>query len=132
VILFDTSAIYALASARDSEHEPACRTLERIRRDGEELVLHTYILVEAFALIHRRRGLPAALRMAADTSALETVTVDRALHDRAVAWLAKNRARKVSLVDAVSFLVMRDRGIESAFAYDPDFEKAGFRLLRAE
>jgi predicted nucleic acid-binding protein len=33
-------------------------------------------------------------------------------------------------VDAVSFVLMEERGIETAFAFDSDFEEAGFRLLR--
>ena len=37
---------------------------------------------------------------------------------------------KASIVDAVSFVVMEDRGIEEAFAFGSDFEAAGFRLLR--
>jgi predicted nucleic acid-binding protein len=33
-------------------------------------------------------------------------------------------------VDAVSFVVMQQRGIEEALAFAPDFERAGFRLYR--
>jgi predicted nucleic acid-binding protein len=32
-------------------------------------------------------------------------------------------------VDHVSFLVMRRRGVAVAFAFDPDYASAGFRLL---
>lgn len=34
-----------------------------------------------------------------------------------------------SLVDAVSFELMRAEGIEEAFAIDPDFEREGFSLV---
>jgi predicted nucleic acid-binding protein len=32
-------------------------------------------------------------------------------------------------VDAVSFLVMRERDIDLAFAFDPHFEEEGFTLV---
>jgi predicted nucleic acid-binding protein len=42
-------------------------------------------------------------------------------------WLRTSGRRHVSLVDAVSFVVMRGRQIEVAF--DPHYVRAGFRLL---
>jgi predicted nucleic acid-binding protein len=37
--------------------------------------------------------------------------------------------RRTSLVDWVSFEVMRRRGIETAFAFDRDFATAGFAVV---
>jgi predicted nucleic acid-binding protein len=34
-------------------------------------------------------------------------------------------------VDQISFLVMRHRRVVTAFAFDPDFVSAGFRLFEA-
>jgi predicted nucleic acid-binding protein len=42
--------------------------------------------------------------------------------------LARGR-RKASLVDRVSFDVMREMGVQAAFAYDTDFRREGFALL---
>ena len=44
------------------------------------------------------------------------------------AWLGEP-SRCPSLVDGVSFEVMRERGIERAFAFDRDFVHAGFAVL---
>ena len=55
--------------------------------------------------------------------------VTRGTHQRAVEWLRTAGRRHVSLVDAMSFVVMRARQIEVAFAFDPHFVRAGFRLL---
>lgn len=57
--------------------------------------------------------------------------MERQLHDEAVHRLAKRGTRRISLVDQVSFLVMRERGVDTAFAFDPDFEREGFRTLEA-
>lgn len=129
MILLDTSALYALASVEDAHHEDARAALRAIETSGEELLVHTYVLLETFALVHRRHGLPAAVRISRDTAALPTVVVDRPLHDRAIERLRRTRRGRLSLVDAVSFLVMEDRDIDTAFAFDPDFATAGFRLV---
>jgi len=128
VILIDTSALYALASREDPRHGEAAQLLDSIRSRPEDLLVHTYVLAETFSLLHRRFGLDLALRTSDETVEIPTVVVDRGLHDRGAEWLRARRASRLSLVDAVSFVVMQERGIETAFAFDPDFEKAGFRL----
>src|SRR5688572_1765153 len=134
MVLLDTSAIFALTDARDAHHEEAVRILKRLDDRGEDLLLHTYILLEAFALIHRRHGLRTAMKVSRDLGHLETITVDRVLHDEAASWLGSRPGRSMqgaSLVDAVSFRVLRREGMEEAFAFDPDFTRAGFRLASA-
>ena len=89
------------------------------------------MLAETFALVNRRVGLTKALEVDAQTAGIETVAVDRLLHDKALAWLRGRRTSRFSLVDAVSFVVMGERRLDRAFAFDPDFERAGFRLFHA-
>jgi predicted nucleic acid-binding protein len=48
--------------------------------------------------------------------------------EAAAALLAAGRCL-VSLVDAVSFVLMRRLGAESAFTIDPHFEREGFRAV---
>jgi len=57
------------------------------------------------------------------------VWVDRDMHAEALARLSRKKRRHASLVDEVSFLVMRERGIDTAFAFDSDFEREGFKTL---
>jgi predicted nucleic acid-binding protein len=38
-------------------------------------------------------------------------------------------AASPGLVDASSFIVMRERGIDTAFTFDRDFKSAGFSLV---
>lgn len=42
--------------------------------------------------------------------------------------LTANR-RQLSLVDCVSFTVMRERGIKTAFVFDDHFEEQGFECI---
>jgi predicted nucleic acid-binding protein len=127
LIFVDTSAIYALADSADPRHVEAKRLLSSLVERSEILVTHNYILVESIALIQNRLGANAALKTAASADAFDVEWVDRNLHERAVLEFGRSARRGVSLVDQVSFLLMRARRIETAFAFDRDFVREGFR-----
>lgn len=131
MIFLDTSAIYALADRGDANHRDARRVFEAALASGERLCTHSYVLVESMALLQHRLGLATALTFAEDVEAFAIEWVGRATHEQAVAWLRSAWRRQVSLVDAVSFVVMRARQIDVAFAYDPQFVEQGFRRLTA-
>lgn len=129
MIFVDTSAIYAWADAADLNHRSAVRRLRAILDSGDRLLTHNYVLVEALSLLQARLGVTAALKLAQDSSAFVIEWVDDDLHAAGVRELDQSRTRGVSLVDHVSFLVMTRRRIDTAFAFDPDFVSAGFRLV---
>jgi predicted nucleic acid-binding protein len=128
MIFLDTSAIYALADAGDPNHDPARARFRAALQTGERFLTHNYVLLESIALVQHRLGLPAALRVAREGRRFDVEWVDEAMHDEAVAGLAGARPRRVSLVDQMSFLVMRRRGVAAALAFDDDFPQEGFRI----
>lgn len=128
MIFLDTSAIYALADRRDPQHELAKERFQGLLEAGKEILTHNYILMEAMALVQNRLGLEAAIRLAQDCRAFHIEWVDEATHEEAVRRLAHGRRRRVSLVDQVSFLVMKRRGVRTVLAFDPDFEAEGFQV----
>lgn len=132
MIFLDTSAIYALADRADPRYEHAAERFEALLNRGENILTHNYVLVEAMALIQSRLGLTAALQLAHDCRAFEIEWVDEATHEEAVGRLAKLGRRRVSLVDQVSFLIMRRRGVRTALAFDPDFEREGFQIFHGD
>ena len=127
MIFVDTSAIYALADSADPKHVEARRLLSGLVETSEILLTHNYVLVESIALIQSRLGASAALKMATSADAFDVEWVDRSLHEKAVLELRRSAKRGISLVDQVSFLLMRGRRIETAFAFDRDFVREGFR-----
>ncbi len=129
MIFLDTSAIYALADRADRWHERAKGRMQAALEVGEEILTHNYVLVEAMALVQGRLGLDAAVSLARDSRAFHIEWIDEATHEEAVRRLARSGKRRLSLVDQVSFLVMRRRGIRSALAFDSDFEEEGFQLF---
>jgi predicted nucleic acid-binding protein len=52
------------------------------------------------------------------------------MREASVRWLDRFADQTFSLVDAVSFEVMRRQKLTQAFAFDRRFEIAGFELLR--
>ena len=128
MIFLDTSAIYALADLGDPEHERAVTHFRAALESTRGLLTHNYVLVESMALIHHRLGHSAALKFAESARAFDIKWVDRSLHDEAVRRVGRSRARRVSFVDQVSFLVMRRHGVRRALAFDADFAAIGFEL----
>ncbi len=128
MIFFDSSAAYAIADRADPNHGKARSLYEGLPKTLG-LLTHNYVLVECAAVLQRRMGAPTALRFAEEARQLEVVWIDRGLHEEAVQRLALKKRRHASLVDEVSFLVMRQRGIDTAFAFDADFVREGFKTL---
>ncbi len=128
MIFLDTSAVYALADRDDARHAEAVERAKKLSEQGETLFTQSYVLVESLALLQRRLGAAAASAFATDARTFTVVWVDKPLHEEAVRRIGRS-GRRVSFVDEVSFLVMRRHGVHDAFAFDPDFEAEGFRLI---
>ncbi|NOY45200.1 MAG: PIN domain-containing protein [Deltaproteobacteria bacterium] len=129
-VFIDTSAILALLNRTDRVHETAKRIFEGLAARRAVLLTTSYILVETYALLGRRFGPKAAREFREKFVPLLDVTwVDEDLHERALdEWLRRD-SRQLSLVDVVSFLVMRRKGISEAFGFDRHFDAEGFSLL---
>jgi predicted nucleic acid-binding protein len=64
-----------------------------------------------------------------DSPDIEVVWVAEVLHRAAHALLVARPDKAYSLCDAVSFILMRQRGIDTALTTDRHFEQEGFRRL---
>ena len=126
-VFVDTSAILALLVLSDAAHENAVEAFRKLEAHRSKLITSSYVLVETYALLTRRIGLEAVRTFRDDFAPLlEAVWVDEVLHEKGLDRLLTSRSTRLSLVDAVSFEIMRAQGIDDAFAYDGDFAKAGF------
>jgi predicted nucleic acid-binding protein len=129
-VFADTSGLLALLNPKDENHARADRAFASLRARQAALVSTSFVLVETYALIGRRLGLDAVRRFRADFAPLiNVVWVDEALHEAGLDLLLERRKRLLSLVDAVSFVMMRQRRIGEAFAFDPHFEEENFSLV---
>lgn len=126
-VFVDTSALYALLDEDDLNHEAAAGVFARLQ--GSELVTHGYVLVETLALVARRLGREAVSRLVDDLLGVVAVRiVDERLNNEALATYRASDTAGVSFVDHTSFAFMRANSIAEAFAFDADFETAGFAL----
>ncbi len=133
-VLVDTGALIALSRSRDQYHEAAIRVARRHILAGGRFVGTTLILSEFYSHLLYLRGARDArevLTRLLNDPAHEWIEVSETLiRDALDGWLSRFADQEFSLVDAVSFEVMRREKLIDAFAFDHHFETAGFRLLR--
>ena len=129
-VFVDTSAVLALLNPSDESHAAARRAFERLQAREAPLLTTSFVLVEVYALLGRRMGLAAIEAFRQDFAPLlEIVWVDSATHEAGLDLLLERRVRDLSLVDAVSFHVMRQRRLDEAFAFDRHFRDEGFAVV---
>lgn len=117
-MLIDTSGFYCYLDADDRNHARAAELL-----NGATIRLtHSYVLAELVALCQARRlDRDPVLRFVAsvaDDPEFEVTWVDEPLHRGGVALLEARADKAYSRCDAVSFLLMRERGLIDALTSD--------------
>jgi uncharacterized protein len=129
VTFVDTSALLAFLDRDATRHEEVVASSIELFRERCALT-HNYVVIETEALARRRLGTNVALRLLEDVvPVLEIVWVDAVLHEAAVTAHLRSLRRRSTLVDHVSFELMRRRGISSVLALDLDFAREGFDLI---
>lgn len=126
-IFCDTSALFCVLDSSSDLHGEASRLWRALAQSDGDLIATNYVVVELVSLLQRRSG-TAAVRTYYETMApaLRITWVDEASHRRAEQALLTAQRRYLSLVDCVSFDVMRQAGIQTAFAFDEHFVEHGF------
>jgi len=95
------------------------------------LITTNYVLLETIALAQRRFGADAVSWAANELfPCLRTEWISETDHEAGVAAVLAARRRDLSLVDCVSFEIMRRLGLRRCFSFDPHFAEMGFECLR--
>jgi predicted nucleic acid-binding protein len=129
-ILVDTSAFLAVLDGSDHNHTKAAPYWEKIIKSGDVFVCHNYILVETSAIILRRFGMEAVRVFEQDIyPILRILWITKEVHSAAVSAHLMAGRRTLSLVDCVSFEVMRRTGVRKAFAFDRHFRDYGYEIM---
>jgi predicted nucleic acid-binding protein len=128
-MLLDTSGLLCLFDEGDFRHEDA----QTFYDAATQRLTHNYVLSEFVPLCHVR-GLNRSETLAfvsdlLDNPDVEVIWVDEILHRAAVAFLQARLDKGWSLCDAVSFLLMQQRGITEGLTTDHHFDQAGFMRL---
>jgi predicted nucleic acid-binding protein len=126
-IFVDTSALYALLDRDDGNHPKAKKAWGEFINPENTLVTSNYVLVETFALLQSRLGFDAVRGFQEDMfPTLHVEFVTPGIHRLGVTALLSASRRGLSLVDCVSFEVMRDLGMKTAFTFNSHFREQGF------
>ncbi len=128
----DTSAFFALLDRDDKNHPVAEKVLRKLFENDAVLITSNYVLVESFALIQRRLGMEALKAFQTNmTPVVHVEFVSSELHRLGVSAVLSASRRNLSLVDCISFEIMRFLNIQSAFTFDHHFHEQGFNPATA-
>jgi predicted nucleic acid-binding protein len=129
VLLLDTSGLLCYVYKSEPQHIQAVQIFD----SASYGLTHNYVLAEfvALALVRRfpRQSTLVFISDLLDNPDIEVVWVDESLHREAVDLLLKRSDKTYSLCDAVSFVLMQQRGMSEALTTDHHFEQEGFRRL---
>ena len=129
-VFIDTSALVAGLVEADFNHASAARMWHELRVRREPLLTTSYVVLEAHALAQNRYGLETVRGLVNGLLPLARIEwVGPRIHQMAVDTLLAANRRNLSLVDCVSFLVMREQRIDRVFTFDRHFAEQGFTVL---
>ena len=132
LVFADAGYWIALWNPADALHARALAAT--VNLEDAQMVTSLPVLFEAVDYFSRRGARGRQTAAAAAQALLSTPDVEivpeTSEQFRAALQRYANRAdQRWSLTDCASFLVMEERGISDALAYDRDFEQAGFSSL---
>ena len=126
----DTSFFIALLTKEDRFHAKADQAWKTLLESDASLVSTNYTLLETFSLIQSRLGLEAVTDFQRDVVPLLSLEwVDENYHEAGLAAVLTAKRRNLSLVDCVSFEVMRRNGVKNVHTFDKHFGEHGFHCL---
>jgi len=132
-VFADTAYFVALCGPNDTYHERAA-ALSRSLIAG--VITTEYVVVETGGLLSRPEDRPTYVNLVRDLEsdpAVQVVPASPALFRKGFDLFAHRPDKHWSLVDCLSFVVMKQRRLREALTTDHHFEQAGFRaLLRAK
>ncbi len=129
-MLLDTSGLLCLLDPDERFHECAVE----LYNGATFRITHNYVLAELVALADSR-GQPTKIalnfieRVMSRPTQVELVWAEEQLTARALILLKSRIGAGYSLCDAVSFVLMRERGVTNELTLDGHFEREGFQRL---
>ncbi len=136
MIFADTGFFIAQLKPRDELHLRARDWAVWIAQNQTLILTTEFVLIElgdALSAPADRAKYHAALLSLLGVKQIEIVSASPDWFQKGVAFHKARPDKEWSLTDCISFVVMQERGISCALAYDHHFEQAGFEsLLRRE
>lgn len=134
-ILFDTSFAIARASRKDQFHGKAKFWSDKIQTENIRVVVTQAVILEignALAKLAFRSVAVGLLESFEKSKNTTIISLTDELYKKAFELYRNRPDKEWGSVDCVSFVVMRERGIEAALTADEHFAQAGFQALLRE
>jgi predicted nucleic acid-binding protein len=128
-VLLDTSYLLALELAQDQNHVAALAHWRSVAQRLPPLVTTTYIFDETVTFFNSRGYHVKAIQLGnllLYSPSLQLIHVDEALFYAGWQFFERHQDKQYSLTDCISFIVMQQRGIGTAYTFDHHFTQAGF------
>jgi hypothetical protein len=128
----DTAFAIALSSSGDDLHRVALALADELETSPTRIVTTRAVLMEIGNALSKQRYRPAAVELLLSLEndpKVEIVPVSGDLYAQAFKLFSERTDKEWGLVDCVSFVVMRERGITDALTSDDHFRQAGFNAL---
>ena len=128
-VLLDTSYLLALELAQDQNHGAALAHWRSVAQRLPSLVTTSYIFDETVTFFNSRGYHAKAIQVGNTllySPSLQLIHVDEALFYAGWQFFERHQDKQYSLTDCISFIVMQQRGIGTAYTFDHHFTQAGF------
>jgi predicted nucleic acid-binding protein len=134
-VFLDTSYAIALSASADQLHDSAVRVAERIESENVSLVTTRAVVVEignALSKLKYRRAAVELLQALEEDPTVEIVPLTEELYERGARLYSSRADKEWGMIDCISFVLMRERGMTEALTADEHFRQAGFVALLRE
>lgn len=131
-VFIDTQFVVALVNRRDQHHQEAVKLADDYA--GHPVLITDAVLLEignALACNFRQQAVDVIEDFFASDE-VEIVRLSAKLLEEAFTLYKTHQDKEWSLVDCVSFVVMKEAGTTLALTFDQHFVQAGFRALMRE
>lgn len=132
-VFVDTAAFIGILIDKDENHQSAIESMRDLRAKKARLLTTEAVLFElagALSAVEFRARAISFIDTLRSLSSFEIFPTNGELFENALRLYRERPDKEWSLTDCASFVVMKERGINTAFTSDKHFEQAGFvRLL---
>ena len=129
-VFVDTSAFMAVLYEADPHHSMALSLWQQSLEGDTVFYTSNYVLVETHSLLQNRFGSSASKLFEDEiVPILDVLWVEKDIHRAGMASVISAGRRNLSLVDCVSFELMRAHRLKYCFAFDRHFAEQGFAAL---
>ena len=131
-LFLDAGYLITLEAADDQNHQAAFSHWQKLLQTPPQIITTTYIFDEIVTFFNNRNRHAKAVEIGNNllqSGFIEMIQVDEDLLESGWNYFQKHDDKRYSLTDCISFVVMKQRNLDSALSFDRHFTQAGFIKL---